>query len=352
MSLTNSGSKGIAMKPKVMRILGLFFLCALFLLFIKMLKAGSFERLVYHWDAPLYLFAFCLISLAITKLIKQKIDRRALRLTDFTKYITLSVVSTIVCTTLITALTFAIESLIFGKHRSTFSYFVEWMIIGTFLTLIINGYISYLYLGDLSKMRENLLLAQRAQVETQLRLLQQKVDPHFLFNNLNVLSALVERNPEAASEFVTHFTRLYRYILQHKDAEIVPLDQELAFVQDYIYLVEKRFGQTYRFGVSLAAEQARECLIIPTALQGLIENAVKHNEGSTRSPLPITIAMDGDYLTVSNYLRPKSSSSYSAGTGLENLQARYRLLTDKPVEVSREAGIFAVKVPLLKVVNA
>jgi two-component system LytT family sensor kinase len=200
-------------------------------------------------------------------------------------------------------------------------------------------------------MRENLLLAQRAQVETQLKLLQQKVDPHFLFNNLNVLSALIERNPAAASEFVTHFTHLYRYILQHMDAEIVSLDEELAFTQNYIYLMEQRFGHAYRFEVSLVTEQVMDRMIIPTVLQGLIENAVKHNEGSTRLPLPIKIVMDGDYLMVSNHLRPKTSVSCSAGTGLENLQARYRLLTDKPIEVSREAESFAVKVPLLKVVH-
>jgi two-component system, LytTR family, sensor kinase len=339
------------MKPKVVRILGLFLFCALFLLLIKLLQAGSFERLVYHWDGPFYLFAFCLLSLAITKLIKRVIDRHAHRLTDFTKYILLSVVSTLLSTTLVTALSFAIETWIFGKNRSSLSYFIEWLIIGTFLTLIINGYISYLYMDELRKMRENLLLAQRARVEMQLKLLQQKVDPHFLFNNLNVLSSLIEKNPEAASEFVTHFTRLYRYILQHRDAEIVPLDEELAFAKDYIYLVEQRFGRAYRFGVSLAQEQSRDRLIIPTALQGLIENAVKHNIGSARAPLPITIAVDGDYLMVSNHFRPKPSASYSAGTGLENLQARYRLLTDKPVEISREAEIFAVRIPLLKVVN-
>jgi len=338
-------------KRKVLFILGLFLFCVLFLLLVKLLVAGSFERLVYHWDAPLYLFAFCLISLAITKLIKREVDRRAHRLTDFSKYITLSAVSTLLCALSVIVIAAAIETLVFGKHRGAFYYFVDWLFYFTFLGLIINSYISYLYLGDLSKMRENLLMAQRAQVETQLRLLQQKVDPHFLFNNLNVLSSLIEKNPEAASEFVTHFTRLYRYILQHMGAEIVSLDEELAFAQDYIYLVEQRFGQAYRFSVSLAGEEARDRLIIPTALQGLIENAVKHNEGSVSAPLPITIAVDGDYLMVSNHLRPKPSASYPTGTGLENLRARYRLLTDKPVEVSREAEIFAVRIPLLKVVN-
>jgi sensor histidine kinase YesM len=338
-------------KLKILPILGLFVFCVLFLLLVKLLIAGSLERLVYPWDAPLYLFAFCLISLAITKLIKREIDRHAHHVTDFSKYLTLSVVSTMLCSTLILTLTLAIEILIFGKYRRTFAYFVDGLFYFTFLALIINSYISYLYLGDLSKMRENLLLAQRAQVETQLKLLQQKVDPHFLFNNLNVLSSLIERNPEAASQFVTHFTRIYRYILQHMDAEIVPLDEELAFAQDYIYLVEQRFGHAYRIGVSLAPEQVRENLIIPTALQGLIENAVKHNEGSARLPLPINIALNGDYLTVSNQLRPKSQVSQSAGTGLENLQARYRLLTDKPVEINRGEESFAVKVPLLKVVH-
>ena len=340
------------MKSRALPILGLFIYCVLFLLPLKLLVAGSFKRLVYHWDAPFYVFAFCLISLAITKLIKREIDLRANRSTDITKYITLSVVSTILCLMVTIVFMFVIESLVFGKHRGPFSYFAELILIGPFLALIINGYISYLYLDDLSKMRENLLLAQRAQVETQLKLLQQKVDPHFLFNNLNVLSSLVERNPAAASEFVTHFTRLYRYILQHRDAEIVSLDEELAFARNYIYLVEQRFGLAYRFEVALAAEQAQKHMIIPTALQGLIENAVKHNEGSARLPLLVRIAMAGDYLTVSNQLRPKSPASDSAGTGLENLQARYRLLTDRPVEVSREAESFAVRLPLLKVVNA
>jgi two-component system, LytTR family, sensor kinase len=339
-------------KLKVLSLLGLFVFCVLILLLMKLLIAGSFKRLVYPWDAPFYLFAFCVISLAITRLIKRQIDRHAHHFTDFSRYLTLSVVSTLLCSTLSLALTIAIEILIFGKHRRSFGYFVDGLFYFTFLALIINSYLSYLYLGDLSKMRETLLVAQRAQVEAQLKLLQQKVDPHFLFNNLNVLSSLIEKNPEAASEFITHFTRIYRYILQHLDAEIVPLDEELAFAEDYIYLVEQRFGQAYRFGVSLADEQARERLIIPTALQGLIENAVKHNEGSARAPLPITIAVDGDYLLVSNHLRPKSAVSYSAGTGLENLQARYRLLTDRPVEVSCEAESFAVKVPLLKVVNS
>ncbi len=340
------------MKPKVVQVLGLFFFCVLYLALIKLLIAGSFERFCYPVDALLYLFTFCLISVAITRLIKRGIDRYAPQSTEFSKYVALSVVSTLLCATLVTALTLAIESFVFGKQHQTFHYLVNWLFYCAALTMIINSYIAYLYVSDLRQMRENLFLAQQAQVETQLKLLQQKVDPHFLFNNLNILSSLIERNPEAAGEFVTRFTRLYRYILQHLDAEIVTLEEELAFAQDYIYLVSQRFGQAYRFGVSLSAEQAKEHLIIPTALQGLIENAVKHNEGSARLPLPITISLSGDYLTVSNQFRPKAPGSDSAGTGLANLQARYRLLTDKPVEISNGAESFAVKVPLLEVVNA
>jgi hypothetical protein len=112
-------------KFKVMPFLGLFIFCVLFLLPLKLLIAGSFKRFVYHWDAPFYLFAFCLISLAITKLIKREIDRRAHRSTDVTKYITLSVVSTILCVTSMVALMFAIETLVFGKHRGSIYYFAD-----------------------------------------------------------------------------------------------------------------------------------------------------------------------------------------------------------------------------------
>jgi sensor histidine kinase YesM len=329
----------------------LFFFCLVFLLLTKLLEAQSFERVVYHWDAPLYLFAYCLISIAITKLIKRQIDRHAQRATDFSRYVMLFVVSAILCATLATALSLAIEFVIFNKSHRLFHYLVTWLFFFTFLAMVINSYISYLYLSDLSQMRENLLVAERAQVETQLKLLQQKVDPHFLFNNLNVLSSLVEKNPEAAGEFVTHFTRLYRYILQHIEAEIVPLDEELAFAQDYVYLVKQRFGPAYSFELSLSAERVNGHMIIPMALQGLIENAIKHNEGNAKLPLPITITLNGDYLIVSNQLRPKSQRSDSAGTGLENLQARYRLLTDKLVEIRRDEETFTVKVPLLRVVS-
>jgi two-component system, LytTR family, sensor kinase len=326
--------------------------CFLYLLLIKLIIARSFERFVFQLDAPIYLFIFSLLYLGIVKLVRKKLDQYTNHSTIFSKYVWLFVVSAFLSVTLSLSLSIAIESLIFGKSHRQYDYVVTWLFYLTFFASVGNSYISYLYLVDLNQARENLHLARKAQAEAQLRLLQQKVDPHFLFNNLNVLSSLVERNPAAASEFVTHFTRLYRYVLQHLDAEIVPLDEELTFARNYIYLVEQRFGLAYCFEVSLGAEQAREHMIIPTALQGLIENAIKHNEGSARLPLPIKIAMDGDYLTVSNQLRPKSAASDSAGTGLENLQARYRLLTDKPVEVSREAESFAVKVPLLKVVNA
>jgi sensor histidine kinase YesM len=329
----------------------LLFFCFLFLLLIWLLVAGSFDRFVFHLDAPIYLFILSLIYLGVVRLVKKKMDRRVIRSTAFSKYVWMFAVSALFSVTLSMAFTVAGESLIFGKGHQPYDYVVGSLIYLTFFASVGNIYFAYLYLVDLNQAREDLSLAQKAQAEAQLKLLRQKVDPHFLFNNLNVLSSMIEREPAAASEFVTHFTRLYRYILQHMDAEIVPLDEELAFAKDYIYLVERRFGRAYRFCVSLAGGQAKGRLIIPTALQGLIENAVKHNEGSARAPLPITIAVDGDYLTVSNHLRTKPSASYSAGTGLENLRARYRLLTDRPVEVSRGAEIFAVKVPLLKVVN-
>ncbi|MGH9850927.1 MAG: sensor histidine kinase, partial [Blastocatellia bacterium] len=299
----------------------------LFLFLVKLLIARSFERFVFPLDAPIFIFTCSLIYLGVVKLVKKKMDQYTNHSTVFSKYAWLFVVSALFSVALSLALIIGIESLIFGKSHRPYDYVVYSLVFLTFFASVGNSYICYLYLVDLNQARENLHLTQKTQAETQLKLLQQKVDPHFFFNNLNVLSSLIERNPKAASEFVTHFTRLYRYILQHRDAEIVPLDEELAFAKDYIYLVEKRFGQAYRFGVSLAGEQVRDHMIIPTALQGLIENAVKHNEGSARAPLPITIAVDGDYLMVSNYLRPKSSASYSAGTGLENLQARYRLLT-------------------------
>jgi LytS/YehU family sensor histidine kinase len=215
-------------------------------------------------------------------------------------------------------------------------------------TMVCFSCISYFYFSDSIKTKERLSAAQRAQSEMQLKLLQQKVDPHFLFNNLNVLSSLIEKNPKIANEFLVKLAELYRYILHTQNTEIVSIKDELGFAENYVYLLNQRFGQAYNFDWEVPTAKINGQMIVPAALQGLLENVVKHNAGDQKEPLRVRIKLDEDFLLVENKIRAKPQTRQTSGTGLENLKARYAFLTEQIVEIRRSPDDFSVKIPLLR----
>ncbi len=191
---------------------------------------------------------------------------------------------------------------------------------------------------------------QKAQAE--LKLLKAQINPHFLFNNLNVLSSLIKKDVDTADEFITRFSKLYRYLLKSKDKDFVSLSEELDFLDDYLYLLKKRFGEAYCVNQNLKKEEEFEYSILPASLQGLIENAVKHNEGFHAAPLQIDMRIEENFLVVQNEMRPKFEAVDSMGSGLLNLNSRYKLLTNTSIKILRENGIFEVRVPLIKSMSA
>ena len=223
--------------------------------------------------------------------------------------------------------------------------FLHCFVLQTFVAMTCIG---YFYLNLVNQTKERLVHAQHAKAATELKTLQQNIEPHFLFNNLNVLSSLIETNPKAANEFLERLAELYRYILQTQNTEIVPMKNELAFAESYIYLIEKRFGKAYVFDWQVPPEKLNGQMVIPSALQSLIENVVKHNAGNQKNPLRIRVELDKDFLSVENELRVKSHGQKVSGTGLENLSARYAFLTGRPIEILRGEKIFKVTLPLLK----
>ncbi len=185
--------------------------------------------------------------------------------------------------------------------------------------------------------------------QTQLQLIRSQVNPHFLFNNLNVLSAMVIKDNPDANEFVEKFAKVYRYILQEQDKELVPLEDELQYIDPYIYLLKKRFSDGLSVSVSIAEEHKRK-QIVPASLQILIENAVKHNIVSSSRPLHIDIHTNGNNtLVVSNNLQPKQVIEPSSSIGLQNIYKRYELVGSRNVAIKKTATVFEVALPLLHV---
>jgi sensor histidine kinase YesM len=182
----------------------------------------------------------------------------------------------------------------------------------------------------------------KAQFET----LKSQVNPHFLFNNLNVLSSLIHVDPEAASRFVRQLSKVYRYVLENKDADTVSLEEELAFLEAYAFLLETRFGDSFRLNIRIPAD-CRPCRVPPAVIQMLVENAIKHNVIARAKPLHVDLLREDNYLVISNNLQRKSSVEHSSRIGLQNIMRRYEFLSSARVIVEETGETFSVKIPIL-----
>ena len=176
--------------------------------------------------------------------------------------------------------------------------------------------------------------------------LKNQLDPHFLFNSLNVLTSLIDENPKSAQRFTTSLSKVYRYVLEQKNKELITLDEELNFAKTYMSLLKMRFEDSIIFDIPEQASNP-DLKVVPLSLQLLLENAVKHNMVTSTKPLHIKIYEDQNHLVVQNNLQPKKILKRSSGVGLENIKQRYQLLTERKLHINQRAEDFVVAIPLL-----
>ena len=190
---------------------------------------------------------------------------------------------------------------------------------------------------------------ERENLHAQLGALKNQVNPHFLFNSLSILSALVDRDPALAKQFIQHLARAYRYTLEQRDHDLVPLGTELEFIETYAFLLRLRFADKFALQLAIPLDAYPRYRLAPLTLQLLVENAVKHNQMSRAHPLCVRISLEGEELLVQNTLqrRPTTYETPSTGVGLQNIRNRYQLLTPRPVSAGEVAGQFVVRIPLL-----
>lgn len=175
--------------------------------------------------------------------------------------------------------------------------------------------------------------------------LKNQVNPHFLFNSLNALTNLVYENQDLAAKFIKQLSEVYRYVLDTRDRELVSKEEELKFLESYIFLQKIRYGNNLVIDVQLDDVHTS---FPPLVLQMLIENAIKHNEISSDHPLTIRLYQKGDYVLVENNLRKKKLlNEESPGIGLSNIFSRYEILSSGKVETVEVDGKFVVKLPVL-----
>ncbi|MEM7039463.1 MAG: histidine kinase, partial [Bacteroidota bacterium] len=228
--------------------------------------------------------------------------------------------------------TFAFFSVQIALQYLFFQQFPEdlfqWMGDHYQVPLIISLAISTVFVavGFFKRWRESEEKADRFQAQMmtyKYEALRNQINPHFLFNSFNVLTDLVYENQDLASQFIQQLSELYRYVLDSRDKELVPIQEEIDFLNSYLFLLQIRFEQ--KLQVELKLEPEPDQLLVPMSLQLLIENAVKHNEVSSLNPLKVVVEQQGDSVIVRNSLNLKSVGEDSKKTGLKNIMDQYAL---------------------------
>lgn len=185
---------------------------------------------------------------------------------------------------------------------------------------------------------------KRNELELQNRALKSQLNPHFLFNNLNTLSGLIQQDPINANKFLTEMSDMYRYILQSTDEQVVPLINEIQFAENYSRLLKNRFGKNFTYSIDV---KDLDYVLPPISLHLLLENIVKHNRIDDQHPMNFKIEQHENYLYIENKVSLKSNVD-STKKGLHILTEQYKFLTDKPVIISKNNNLFLVKLPLIK----
>ncbi|WP_405352162.1 histidine kinase [Nonlabens sp. Asnod3-H03] len=257
--------------------------------------------------------------------------------------------SVIITMVLLTILNFFTYVVIYGGSWDSFvsNQSIDWYLFGLFITLVMTLIYHAIYFYRLSqtqKVNEQKVIARSA--TAQFDALKNQLDPHFLFNSLNVLVSLIEENPKAATKFTTSLSKVYRYVLEQRNKELVTVDEELSFARAYVGLLKTRFEDSIEIDIPQKSSNP-EMKVVPLSLQLLLENAVKHNVVSDSKPLKLRIYEDNNQLIIENNLQKKQVANTSSGVGLQNIASRYQLLTKRKMSIAQDDQFFRVQIPIL-----
>lgn len=310
-------------------LLSSYFMYEVLWLVIKwQLNDMHFDMEEMSWD-----FAQCVMFTAIIFIINWIYEKwhKGLYSRSIVEYATIIVVNIIAI--------FIVDKVLYeGKTTDT----DLWDVIDIYVICIICSLISIIDIQHFYYKRY--ITMKRELAGLRLNLLQQQLSPHFMFNSLSTLQGLIATNKQKAEEYVASLSQILRYITGNIGKEEIPVADALVFIKNYIKMLDIRFPEHFVFHIddrNLAVESS----IVPVSLQLTVENAVKHNVHSPRTPLEINISFNAAYVEVSNVIQ-RTAFTDSLGVGLKNLNERYRLLMDRELEIKEIDNIYSVKIPL------
>ncbi|MEC3874106.1 2TM domain-containing protein [Chryseobacterium salviniae] len=271
-----------------------------------------------------------------------------------TKRAFISIVSILLANIILVYFCNYMNFVVLQKSATTEEYFtgkynyINWFTINIALLisafLHAKGFMEELKKTSKKEVVEQKLIAKSA--NAQFESLKNQLDPHFLFNSLNVLSSLIDENPRQAQKFTASMSKIYRYVLEQKDKELVTVEEELEFAKTYSELLKTRFEDSVDFVFDIKKEDYKR-FVVPLSLQLLLENCIKHNFATSSKPLIIKIYSENDTLCIENNLQVREQIKESSGIGLANIVQRYSLLTKRNVFIEKSEDYFKVKLPVL-----
>lgn len=221
---------------------------------------------------------------------------------------------------------------------SNIKYVIDVFVYGGF-------FLAHYYFQKYQEDKAKLTKLEKAQMQSQLAQLKAQLDPHFLFNNLNVLDQLIEEDQSQASAFLHDFSDIYRYVLKSSDQQLVRLEDELAFAKRYFRLMKQKYGDAYRFKVTGAITD--NALLPALSLQLLLENSFEHNLGTAQSPVDIELQIKEKSIRLTNTLKPKKNPKTEGGRALQNLRLQFELLGKANLSIKKSERNFEVELPII-----
>ncbi len=334
-------------------ILFLFVFSWIFTLKNKIGIANSWNNFVFHPDTSIWVFIDALFIFSLVYVLKKRMDKNDTNaIPSFSRYLKFFGISLIGYLLLVTIFGLVI-SIIFDNFSRNYhsSYQITYRVFKQIIDFTIFGSfsIAYIYSKENTIYKKRLDAYEISNAKSKIQQLKAQLDPHFLFNNLNILDQLIEEDKEQASAFLGQFSELYRYILKNSNKELIPIQEELVFASTYFKLMEKKYQGYYQLHIEESIKNANT-IVPPFCLQVLIENAIVHNLGTAEKPVIITISFS-DGIEISNNKIALHRKKTGNGIALKNLSEQFLLLSNKALIITDTPGIFSVRLPLINTTN-
>ncbi len=338
------------LKPHIIKALFIGVTIFIVSFLIKFISFGTEVFTPYLFTAFLYCMLYSTVLYIVNASLFAFLDKVFKANPYSLKRIIIGFISSFFCSLLAIFVLRIFLKVIIDKHSITeflanedLANYIESSII-TFIVLVVFHALHFYKIYNENRVKEQKIIAGTASAKFET--LKNQIDPHFLFNSLNVLSSLIEENPENAQRFTTSLSKIYRYVLEQKDKELVSVEDELAFAKTYMNLLKMRFENSLFYELPTEGINP-DAKVVPLSLQLLLENTVKHNVVSEQKPLHIRIFIEKDYLVIQNDFQKKEVLQDRQGVGLQNIVNRYGIITNRKVLIEQKATTFTVKIPIL-----